>query len=206
MLIMDATPLLALFAALAVVVAGVTVLVEMLRHRRRAEARMSASAFLLRRQLESWLTDHDWPEGNDDTKREELAAVLIKHFGPSEVRATSLLEESGDARKHKARQAKYSAALFFEATGRVNVFAHEAEKPEHRKAIETSPDPHFVILSVATRADVGKKLRREFDEVPLLIRQCNAALGIVIDKDLDLDAALARARKDEKAGEVSEEK
>ena len=122
------------------------------------------------------------------------------------MRATSLLEESGDASEHKTRQAKYSAALFFEATSRVNVFAHEAEKPEHRKAIGTSSIPDLIVLPVATRADVGKKLRREFDEVPLLIRQCNAALGVVIDKDLDLDAALARARKDEKAGEVSEEK
>ena len=85
----------------------------------------------------------------------------------------------------------------------INVFCFTAQKPESRKDITGTVLDDLVVLG--TRADVGATMRREFDEVPKLLRWCNNTLGMLIDKDLDLDAALAKARKAEQGGEATEQ-
>lgn len=184
--------LIALFAGLSVVVAIVTVSVEMKRHRNRAEARMSASAFLLRLQLESWIADHDWEKAaKSDDGRAKLGSMLVPHFDTAEKRATALLEEVGSASSGKARQAEYAAALFFATTSRINVFCWATVQPENRKAATRTVGPFNVL---GTRADVGDRLRHDFDDIPELLRLCNNTLRTLISRDLDVDAAIAKSR------------
>jgi hypothetical protein len=145
------------------------------RHRKKAHALSSAVAFSLRRQLISWLEEKPWPSGKDDSKRQARARELSGHFDRAEERVQRMLEASALAPAKVSEQAKQAAARFWEATRYLNEAAAASLEG-------MDPDPNYKIDSWYRFRQ--SEAAQGFDHAEILLRECVATLGVVIEKEL----------------------
>ena len=161
----------AVISALAAVAA---ILWDRARHRKEARALSSAVAFPLRRQIISWLEEKPWPTGKDDRPRQVRALELSKHFDAAEKRVERMLEVSAHAPPATYEQARHAAARFWEATRYIN---ESVIAPLEGM----DPDPEY---KMASWHRVPREVAEGFDHAEVLLRECVAILGYVVDEEL----------------------
>jgi hypothetical protein len=139
-----------------------------------AQARISALAFLARRQLRSWLGAGPGSPGDFESwiRDSENASSLQRHLDVAEARFVELLELAADLRASAAASVRSAAVYFFAGAGRLNNYVNT---PRPESALDVSD-------WVKLRNDAWKDLR---DCVRLLDDKVGASILLQESRDLD---------------------
>lgn len=145
--------------------------------RQAADARVSAIAYALRRQLQSWWPEGTWPSPDTDQKVMRKAESLVPHFDVAEERIEDLLALAPNASPEVSKSIREAAVRFYRGTRFINEAA-DAEGQKIEKDEEGYP------TNVKFPREVTERFSRSF---PLLLETVEY-LEEVIDEEL-LEAA-----------------
>lgn len=132
-----------------------------------ADARISITAYALRRQLQSWWAEGKWPE--EDVKRKNRAMELSRHMPDAEHRIEELASLAAEASPQVADAVREAAVRFYRGTRFINRTAEAELEPTYRGG------PH---------EEIPEDVTELFDKARALLQDAVEFLEEAISSDL----------------------